>query len=162
MKTQRGSRGKLYTFFNLGAKCRCMVNVTPQPLYPRETGYPLYRRLSGHPDQSGRERKFSPPTWIRSPDRPARSESLYRLRCPDSQIFVVSKDLQACFRFQSRSTLLPWCYTIFMMGAMTWMRSGMKLQWCVCVCVWGGGVPKRTGQWQLVRSCVRTSFRNIV
>jgi hypothetical protein len=26
----------------------------------------------------------------------------------------------------------------------------------------GGGGPKRTGQWQLVRSCVRTSFRNIV
>ena len=27
-------------------------------------------------------RKFSPPTGIRSPDRPARSESLYRLSYP--------------------------------------------------------------------------------
>jgi hypothetical protein len=32
--------------------------------------------------RSGRVLKISPPTGIRFPDRPARSESLYRLRYP--------------------------------------------------------------------------------
>jgi len=43
------------------------------------TPRPLYRRLGGPQDWSGRVRKISPPTGIRFPDRPARSESLYRL-----------------------------------------------------------------------------------
>ena len=47
-----------------------------------ETCYPLYRRLVGPQGQSGRVRKNSPSTGIRSPDRPSRSESLYRLRYP--------------------------------------------------------------------------------
>ena len=44
-----------------------------------KTRYPLYRRLG----LDGCE-KSCPPTRIRSPDRPARSESLYQLRYPDS------------------------------------------------------------------------------
>ena len=46
------------------------------------TRYPLYRRLGGLQGRSGRVRKISPPTGIRSPDRPARIESLYRLSHP--------------------------------------------------------------------------------
>jgi hypothetical protein len=45
----------------------------------KETRYPSYRRLSGPQGRSGRLQKISPPTGIRSPDRPTRSESLYRL-----------------------------------------------------------------------------------
>jgi hypothetical protein len=48
----------------------------------KETRYPLYRRLGGPQGRSERLPKISPPTGIRSPDRPARSESLYRLRYP--------------------------------------------------------------------------------
>jgi hypothetical protein len=47
----------------------------------KETRYPLYRRLSGPwagLDGYGKSRL----TGIRSPDRPARSESLYRLSYP--------------------------------------------------------------------------------
>jgi len=44
--------------------------------------YPLYRRLGGPQDRSGRVRKISPPTGFRSLDRPVLSESLYRLSCP--------------------------------------------------------------------------------
>ena len=50
---------------------------------PEKIWHPLYRRLGGHQGRSGRMRKISPPTEIRSPDRPARSESLYRLSYPD-------------------------------------------------------------------------------
>ena len=52
---------------------------TPAALHSGKTQYPLYRRLGGPQGRSGRARKISPPTGIRSPDRPARSESLYRL-----------------------------------------------------------------------------------
>ena len=36
MKAQRGSRGILYSCFNLGTRRRCVVNATPRPLYARE------------------------------------------------------------------------------------------------------------------------------
>jgi hypothetical protein len=58
---------------------------TPRPgrLSPgKDTRYQLYRRLGGPQGQSERVRKISPPAGIRSPDRPACSESLYRLSYP--------------------------------------------------------------------------------
>ena len=52
----------------------------PAALPPGKIRYPLYRRLGGPQGRSGQVRKISTPTGIRGPDRPARSESLYRLR----------------------------------------------------------------------------------
>jgi hypothetical protein len=40
-------------------------------LPPGKTRYPLYRKLGGPRSRSGQVRKISPPTGIRSPDRPA-------------------------------------------------------------------------------------------
>jgi hypothetical protein len=62
----------------------------PVALSPGKTRYPLYRRLGGPQGWSGRVRKISPPPGFffiskfvhRSPDRPARSQSLYRLSYP--------------------------------------------------------------------------------
>ena len=55
----------------------------PTALPPGKTRYTLYRRLGGLQGRSGRLWKLSPPpTGIRSPDRPARSELLYRLSYP--------------------------------------------------------------------------------
>jgi hypothetical protein len=51
-------------------------------LPPGQTRHPLYRRLGGPQGRCGRVRKISPPTGIRSPDRSARSQSLYRLSYP--------------------------------------------------------------------------------
>jgi hypothetical protein len=48
-------------------------------LPPGKTRYPLYRRLGGPQGRPGQVRKISPPTEIRSPDRPDHSQSLYRL-----------------------------------------------------------------------------------
>ena len=60
-----------------------VVNATPWPFTPgKDTRYPLYKRMGGPQGRSGQVRKISPPTGIRSPDRPALSESLYRLRYP--------------------------------------------------------------------------------
>ena len=55
----------------------------PQSLYPRERqGTYCIGGWVGPQGRSGRVRKISPHTGIRSPDRPSRSESLYRLSYP--------------------------------------------------------------------------------
>jgi hypothetical protein len=54
----------------------------PAALPPGMTRYPLYRRLDKAPEPVWTGAKNLAHTGIRSPDRPARSESLYRLRYP--------------------------------------------------------------------------------
>jgi hypothetical protein len=51
----------------------------PAALLPGKSRYPFFRKLGGSQGRSGRVREISPPTGIRSPERPTRSESLYRL-----------------------------------------------------------------------------------
>jgi len=72
-KAQREIRNLLYSFFNLGARYGGW--------YAGKTGYALCNRLGGSQARFRRVRKTSPPTGIRSLDRPARCESLYRLSC---------------------------------------------------------------------------------
>jgi hypothetical protein len=60
-------------------------------LPPGKSRYPLYRRLGGPQDRSGQVRKISPPTEIRSPDRPARSRSLYWLSYPAYKYIVIGQ-----------------------------------------------------------------------
>jgi len=58
------------------------VGVSPTPWLPVPPGktlHPFYRRLGEPQGRSGQVRKISPPTGIRSPACPARSQSLYRL-----------------------------------------------------------------------------------
>jgi len=55
---------------------------TGRSLPPGKTRYGLHRWLGGPQGRSGQVRKISPRTGIRSPDRPARSQSLYRLSYP--------------------------------------------------------------------------------
>ena len=64
----------------------------PTALPPRKNGYPLYSRLCGPQGRSGRVRKISPHRDSSS-DRPACSESLYRLsyRGPWSTTLVRAK-----------------------------------------------------------------------
>jgi len=57
----------------VGGQCQART-----ALPPGMTLYPSYRRLGWPQGRSGRVRK-SRPNGIRSPDRPARSKSLYRL-----------------------------------------------------------------------------------
>jgi hypothetical protein len=81
-ETIKAQRGKYSCAFTLTSALDGGGWLTPLPdrFTPgKETQYPLYRRMGGPQGQSGRVRKISPHTGIRSPDRPARSESLYRL-----------------------------------------------------------------------------------
>ena len=70
-----------YSFFNILISAlnggwwstHCRRRFRPK----KESRYSLYRTEGGPQGRPGE--KFSPPTGIRFPDRPARSESLYRL-----------------------------------------------------------------------------------
>jgi hypothetical protein len=70
------------SFFNLCARWKWVVKATFRPLYRRER-HDTYcvgcRRTTG-PVWTGKENLA--PAGIQSPDRPARSESLYRLSYP--------------------------------------------------------------------------------
>jgi hypothetical protein len=61
----------------------------PAALTPGKTRYPLYRRLGGH---QGADNLV--PTGIRSPDRPSRSESLYRLNYRGTHIAAVNFEIK--------------------------------------------------------------------
>jgi len=79
----RGSRGITLLFHDHGTRRGEGSASRPgRSLPPGETRYSLYRRLGGTQGRSGQVWKISPLTGIRSPDRPARSQSLYRLRYP--------------------------------------------------------------------------------
>jgi hypothetical protein len=64
MKTYWGVED-LHSFFDLGTRCRRVVNFTPRPLYPQgnRPWYPLDRRLGGPQSRSGHggEEKDSQP-----------------------------------------------------------------------------------------------------
>jgi hypothetical protein len=78
------SGGTAQPFLNLGTRRGCVVSITPRPPLPRER--PGTHCSGGWVgpgaglDICGKYR----PTGIRSPDHPAHSESLYRLRYPGS------------------------------------------------------------------------------
>jgi len=52
----------------------------------KENRYPSYIRQGGPQGRSGPVRKISPPTGVRTPNRPARSESLNASRSPPKNI----------------------------------------------------------------------------
>jgi hypothetical protein len=78
MEAQMGDGGTAPAHSQLGYR-RWLVSTMLRPLYPgKETRYPLHRRLG---DPRGRYRGHQTfRLGIRSPDRPARSNLLYRLR----------------------------------------------------------------------------------
>jgi len=102
---RRGYEGPEFEYiysYTLSLTSCCMewvVKATPQPLYPRER--PCIHCIGGWVDpKAGLDGCGNlASTGIRTPDRPARSESLYRLSCPGDSIGenngVLEKRLQA-------------------------------------------------------------------
>ena len=68
-----------------------MVSDTPRVLYPQERDpVPIVQEAGWAPRPVWTAAEKLAPTGIRSPDRPARSESLYRLRYPGPLLNYVS------------------------------------------------------------------------
>ena len=59
-----------------------VVNATPRPLYPGKDPVPTVQEAGWAPGPVWTGAENLAPTGIRSPNRPARSESLYRLNYP--------------------------------------------------------------------------------
>ena len=76
----RGSRGIALPFHDHGTRG---VSLTPRPLFtPGKDPVPIVQEAGWAPGQVWTGAENLAPTGIRSPDRPARNQSLYRLRYP--------------------------------------------------------------------------------
>jgi len=103
---QRGGRGIALLFQDLGARWSEGSAARPGRTLPLgKTRYPLYRRLGGHQGRSGRAENLTP-TGIRSPDRPARSQSLYRLSYPAHFTYAYTMLYSIYYRVCSTNKLL--------------------------------------------------------
>ena len=78
--THRGSRGIALLFLDNGTRSGWGVSVTPRPLFtPGKDPVPIVQEAGWAPGPVWKGAKNLAPTGIRSPDGPARSQSLYRL-----------------------------------------------------------------------------------
>jgi hypothetical protein len=66
-----------------------VVSTTPRPLYPQERPGTHWTGGWVGPRAGLKLCDKSRPTWIRSPDRPARSQSLYRMSSPGPIFYVL-------------------------------------------------------------------------
>ena len=96
----RGSRGKALPLLDHGTRRGWVVSVTPRPLFtPRKDPVPIVQEAGW---SSGAENLA--PTGIRSPDRPARSQSLYRLSYPArfilcTEVHISRTQTKSCHSF---------------------------------------------------------------
>ena len=80
---RRGSRGIALLFLDHGTRRGWGVSVTPRPLFaPGEDLVPIVQEAGWASGSVCTGAENLAPTGIQSPDRPARSQSLYRLRYP--------------------------------------------------------------------------------
>ena len=79
----RGSRRIALVFLDNGTRRRWRVNVTPRPLFiPGKDPVSIAQEAGWAPGSVWTGTENFAPRGIRSPDRPARSQSLYRLSYP--------------------------------------------------------------------------------
>ena len=91
VSAQRVGRGIAVLFHDRGTRRRWVVSSTPRPHFtPGKDPVPIYRRLGGPQGRSGRAENLVPHRDS-IPDRPARSQSLYRLSYPAHIYNLVSK-----------------------------------------------------------------------
>jgi len=116
----RGSRGIALLIHDHGTRRGWGVSVTLRPLFtPGKDPVPIVQEAGWAPGPVwiGAENLAS--TGIRSPDRPARSESLYRLRYPAHS--VLSRKWNWGGRGLFQRTAIPW--------RRPWLLSWKTLPW---------------------------------
>jgi len=77
MNAHRGVQVLIYSFFNLGSRCRWVANATPWAVYPRQRDpLPIVQKSGWAPVPIWTSAENLTSTVIRSSDRPVRSKSL--------------------------------------------------------------------------------------
>ena len=90
----RGSRGVAQPFLDYGTRRGWGVSITPRPLFtPGKDPVLIVQEVGWAPGPVWTCAEDLAPIGIRSPDRPARSQSLYRLSYPDAHTPLVLKIL---------------------------------------------------------------------
>ena len=85
----KGSRGMALPFHDHGNRRGWGFSVTPRPLFTSgKDSIPTVQETRWAPGPVWTGAENLAPTGIRSPDRPARSQSLYRLRYPVQESIV--------------------------------------------------------------------------
>jgi hypothetical protein len=79
------STGIALLFLNFGARRGWVVSTTPRPLYPEKEPIPIVQEAGWASGSVWTCAKNLTPTGIRTPDRAARSQSLYLLSYPAQQ-----------------------------------------------------------------------------
>ena len=83
VEAHRGSRGIALPFHDHDTRRGCGVSVTPRPLFtPGKDPVPIVKEAGWAPGPVWIGAENLAPTGIGSPDRPALSQSLYRIRYP--------------------------------------------------------------------------------
>ena len=120
MKKQKESRSIVLPILNLGAIGEWVVTSRPTRFTPRERNTAPIVDEAGWAPGPGltvmEKRKSLAPTWIQTPERPARTQSLYRWRCP-------GKLLPNSFRF----TIPQSVFLMFDLNIIWHTRSAVKL-----------------------------------
>ena len=110
-----GVEVQLYSFFNLGARCCWVVNATPQSIYPRERDtLPIVQDAGWAPGQFWTGVENLATTGLRSPYRPARSESLHRLSYPGPHLNM--------YTYVYRYVYVAYIIYILRPGVAQWLR----------------------------------------
>jgi hypothetical protein len=81
-KAQKGSRGIVLLFFNLDARWGGWSTSRPSRFNPGKDQVPIVQEAGRAPGPVRMGAENLAPTGIRSPELPARRESLYRLSYP--------------------------------------------------------------------------------
>ena len=144
-----------------------MVSSTPRPLYTREG--PGFHCTGCRAGVDGCGKSRPPPTGIRSPDHPARSESLYRLSYPGPfRYSKLVKDVHVYEHIPSlvrphRCDVLFLVLPVVALFQMQRNYSSCYLLWrglaCVCVYRLGGGSLTNYTEWNNKTSLVK--FRTV-
>jgi len=88
----RGSRGIALLFHDHDTRRGWGVSVTPRPLFtPGKDPVPILQEAGWAPEPVWTGAEILAPIGFRSPDRPARSQSLYRLSYP-AHPFIIQTD----------------------------------------------------------------------
>jgi hypothetical protein len=83
-----------------------MVSATSRPFCPwRRNPVPIVQEAGWAPGRVWKGAEYFAPSGIRSPDRPARSKSLYRLRYPN----IFHLEIQLIFQVLSHANQVTFC-----------------------------------------------------
>jgi hypothetical protein len=94
VRPRRGSGGIAVLFLEQGTRMGWGVSVTPRPLFTAgKEPVPVVQGAGWAPGPVWTGAENLTPTEIRSPARPSRSQSLYRLRCPGPQDLCSSSEI---------------------------------------------------------------------